>query len=98
MRREHALTILRRNEPLLRSLGLRRLALFGSTARDSARVDSDVDIVVQFEQTARMDLFGFATLTDHLTAMLGRNVDVVTEPSRSERIQAMIDRDRVDVF
>ncbi len=98
MQRDHALTILKQNEASLRSLGLRRLALFGSTARNDARAGSDVDIAVQFDRTARMDLFRFAAITDRLRVMLGQDVDVVTKPSRNKRMQAMIDRDRVIVF
>lgn len=92
------MAILKRNEATLRSLGLRRLSLFGSTARNEALAGSDVDIAVQFDRASRMDLFRFAALTDRLRTMLDQDVDVVTEPSRSKRMQAMIDRDRVDVF
>lgn len=98
MQRDQAVAILKRNEATLRSLGLRRLSLFGSIARDEAQIGSDVDIAVQFERDSRMDLFRFAALSDRLRSMLDQEVDVVTEPSRSKRMQAMIDRDRVDVF
>lgn len=98
MRRDRAIAILKYNEAPLRSLGLQRLALFGSTARDDALIGSDVDIAVQFDRASRIDLFGFAAITDQLQTMLGQKVDIVTEPNRSKRMQAMIDRDRVNIF
>ena len=50
MRREEAISILRSHLPALRrDFGVRRLSLFGSTARDEARVDSDLDLLVEFE-------------------------------------------------
>lgn len=98
MRRDDALAILKRHEPDLRNLGLQRLALFGSVARDDARPGSDVDLAVRWNRSSRIDLFDYAAIADRLRARLGVPVDVVTEPSRSKRVQAMIDRDRVDVF
>ena len=46
--RERVLERLLASEPKIRALGVQRLALFGSTVRGEARVDSDVDLLVQF--------------------------------------------------
>ena len=44
------LTILQKEKPeLMRCYGLKRLALFGSYAREDQREDSDVDILVEIE-------------------------------------------------
>ncbi len=49
MRRDVAISTLRGYLPaILRHFGVRRIALFGSTARDEARDDSDLDILVDF--------------------------------------------------
>lgn len=37
-------------------------------------------------------------MEQQLARMLGKTVDLVTEPSRKPRLQAQIDRDRVRVF
>ena len=53
MKRQHALKVLAELKPLLaKRFGVMRLALFGSTARDEAGPDSDVDIVVGFDGPA----------------------------------------------
>ncbi|MCR4347327.1 MAG: nucleotidyltransferase domain-containing protein [Sulfuricaulis sp.] len=53
MNRANVLQVLTRAKPeLTRRYGVVRLALFGSTARDEARPDSDVDIVVSFDGPA----------------------------------------------
>ena len=45
--------LLARNKPtLVARFGVDRLALFGSTARDAARADSDIDILVSFDGPA----------------------------------------------
>lgn len=41
------------SEPEIRALGVQRLALFGSVARGQARLDSDVDLLVQFFPAAK---------------------------------------------
>jgi predicted nucleotidyltransferase len=46
--REQAIERLVQSEPEIRSLGVQRLALFGSVARGNAHPDSDVDLLVQF--------------------------------------------------
>jgi uncharacterized protein len=53
MIRSQALEVLTRIKPeLTQRFGVVMLALFGSTARDEARPDSDVDIVVAFDGPA----------------------------------------------
>ena len=44
-----------RREELTKQFGVRSLALFGSVARDEARPDSDVDVLVEFEGPTTFD-------------------------------------------
>lgn len=49
-----------RHEEIERRFSVKHLALFGSIARDEAREDSDVDVLVEFEGSAIFDgYFGF---------------------------------------
>ena len=95
-----ALARLRAHEPALRELGITRLSIFGSTARGEERPDSDVDLAatMDYDQVDTLGPFGFFGIEDEIAGMLGVKVDLVTEPSRRPRLQAQIDRDRVDVF
>lgn len=53
MKRQHAIELLARSKPeLQKRFGITSLALFGSTARDVATADSDVDILVNFDGPA----------------------------------------------
>jgi hypothetical protein len=56
---------------------VRRLALFGSVLRDDFRADSDVDVLVEFEP-GKTPGFGFITVQDELSELLGREVDLNT--------------------
>jgi len=57
--------------------GVIRIALFGSVARNQARADSDVDILVAFDGPATADQY-FNTQF-YLEDILGCPVDLVTE-------------------
>jgi hypothetical protein len=56
---------------------IRRLSLFGSILRDDFRLESDVDVLVEFEPGARVGL-RFFTIERELSALLGRKVDLNT--------------------
>lgn len=88
MRRDEALAILAAHQEKLKEYGVKSLALFGSVARDEARPDSDVDLLVEFSQP--IDLFEFVRLQQYLEAMLGRPVDLGTPDSLKPQL-----RDRV---
>lgn len=80
----------RREEILLvaAQYGASRVRVFGSVARGDASMDSDVDLLVQFEPGAT--LLRHAALVRKLKNIIGRDVQVVSERALRPRI-----RDRV---
>lgn len=82
----------------LQALGLQHVSLFGSTARGEASPESDVDLAVTLDEDAKIDLFRFAAISEQVSRLIGTRVDMIVEPSRSRRMQAQIDRDRLRVF
>ena len=75
--REQAIQRLIASEPEIRALGVERLALFGSVARGQARLDSDVDLLVQFFPGAKT-YHRFLALSELLEERLGHRVELVT--------------------
>lgn len=75
MRRDDVIRILREHESEIRAQGVTRLALFGSTARDQARTDSDVDLLVDYDEEGRsaLDFFG---LDAFFSELLGAEAEV----------------------
>ncbi len=53
-----------------------QLARFGSVVRDEARAESDLDVLVEFDQP--IDLFAFLALEEELAGLVGRRVDLVS--------------------
>ena len=95
---EAVIATLRAHEAELRESGIRHLALFGSVARGEAGADSDVDLVVEFDPAARMDLLKLVALERRLGTMLGCTVDILPEPVEKQRLRANIERDRRHAF
>lgn len=56
---------------------IRRLAIFGSTLRSDFRPESDIDVLVEFE-AGHTPGFGFITMQDELSSILGRKADLNT--------------------
>ena len=103
MDRAAAIARLRRHEPELKAAGIERLSLFGSTARGDFSADSDVDLAAvlapDVEQASGLAYFGrLEDLRERLAAILGRPVDLVTEPARRPALQEAIERDRLRAF
>lgn len=73
---------------VLTDAGARRLGIYGSVARGEAGPDSDIDILVEFENTP--DLFVFAALRERLAEILGRRVDLATPQGLKPRLRARI--------
>jgi len=53
------------------------LALFGSAARGELRPDSDIDLLVRFDASARISLLDFVHIQGELAGLFGREVDLV---------------------
>jgi len=96
MRRDDVLHLLTQARPeLTRLFAVKRLCLFGSTARDEAREDSDVDILVEFEGPATFD--GYFGLLHYLEGLLGHPVDLVTENGLKERLRPQVEKEAIHV-
>ena len=65
--------------------------VFGSVARGDARPDSDIDFLVRLE--AGRSLLDLARLLRELQALLGCNVDIVTEAGLRPRIRVQVLRE-----
>lgn len=94
--RREALDLLRgHREALARRFGVRRLALFGSTARDEAGPDSDVDVLAAFDR-AGMHEYGGAL--EYLRALLGPRVDLIVESELRAEFRPYVEADAIYVM
>jgi predicted nucleotidyltransferase len=80
----------------LARFGVHSLALFGSRASGRERVESDVDLLVDFAQP--IDLFTFMELEEELQSWLGARVDLVPRDALKPLLRDRILREAVSVF
>ncbi|ACB32632.1 DNA polymerase beta domain protein region [Leptothrix cholodnii SP-6] len=64
--------------PICRRHGIHRLAVFGSRLKGTARADSDLDLLVEFEPGRVPGLLGLSAIEIELTEALGVKVDLRT--------------------
>jgi predicted nucleotidyltransferase len=95
MRRKDVLAILGAHLEELRRFGVRSLRLFGSVARDDASATSDVDILVDFDQSPSFSQY--MKLRIFLEDLLGAEVDLITEGGLKERARPHVERDAIRV-
>ena len=91
MTRREAMDILRRHRRDLDRFDVKSIALFGSTARDEAAPDSDVDILVDFHGPATFS--NYMDLVHFLEDRFGAKVDLVTETGLRERVRPYVEKD-----
>jgi predicted nucleotidyltransferase len=93
--REESLNVLAAHRDELRAMGVERLSLFGSVARDQAGDDSDVDILVEFVPGTPIGIFEFLDVQEFLATLLGAKVDLATPASLHPRLREAILREAV---
>jgi predicted nucleotidyltransferase len=96
MKRTEALKLLKTHKPeLVKRFGVFDLALFGSTSRDTAGPQSDIDILVTFDGPANSSrYFG---LQFYLEDLLGVPVDLVTDKALRPELRPYVDQEAIHV-
>lgn len=98
MTRDRIVAAIKAHRSELSRRGVRPLALFGSAARDEARPDSDVDVMVDLDPVAKVDLFDLMDLRGYLADLLHSRVDLVVRDSLKPGLRERTLRDAVHVF
>jgi len=96
MRREQVIKMLDAHKATLSErFGVTDLALFGSTARDTAGEGSDVDILVSFDGPASSKrYFG---VQFYIEDLLGCPVDLVTDKALRPELRPYVEKDAIHV-
>lgn len=96
MNRTDVIARLEAERPILAErFGVSSLRLFGSFARDTGALASDVDLVVRF--TGPATFRNYMDLLLHLEHVLGRTVDLVTEDAMRPELKPVVDKEAVHV-
>jgi predicted nucleotidyltransferase len=97
MERDAAIARLKAHEAELKRLGVQSLFLFGSTARDEARNESDVDLFFDYEK-GTFGPFQLMDVKESASRILGRKADVMTRDSLHRTLKQRIEASALRVF
>jgi hypothetical protein len=97
MERGEAIAKLKQHEAELKRLGVEHLYLFGSTARDEAGEDSDVDLFFDHPEGS-LGLFALMDVKEAAARILERKTDIMTRRSLHPVLREQIEASALQVF
>lgn len=98
MTRDAATTKLARYADALRARGAKAAFLFGSTARDEGKDDSDLDLFIDVAPGRKFSLIDLAGMHAFLVDALGIKIDLTTRNSLHPKLREQIESEAIRIF
>lgn len=77
---------------------IKKAWLFGSLSRGNERPDSDIDLLVEYDNTADISLLTISKITVQMKKLLGRNVDLVEQGQLLPFAATSANRDKILIY
>lgn len=94
--REQILGLIKSNHETIQDFGVSRIGLFGSYVRGDQEENSDIDLIVQFEE-GKKSYFKFFKLSEYLEGLFDKKVDLLTDLGISPLIKPKIEKEIIYV-
>jgi uncharacterized protein len=98
MGRQDIIARLRENEAALRARGVAHAALFGARARGDEHPDSDTDIMIEIDPTARIGVYEYVGLKEYIASLFDGPVDVVNRDGLKPYVRPAATADAIYAF
>ena len=98
MNSQDAIAILQRHADALRARGVRHAALFGSVARGEAGPQSDIDIMIEIDPNAPIDVFAYVGIKRFIATLFSSRVDIVNRAALRPELQGPAAADAIYAF
>jgi uncharacterized protein len=98
MTRDEIIAKLKETAPALRAEGVTRLAIFGSRARNDAREDSDLDVLIEVAPDAGFSLLDLVGVEHIIKDATGLNAQAEMSRSIEPHFAQRIADDLIEVF
>ncbi len=92
IKRNHILEIIEDNRYSLKRLGVKRIGIFGSFARNTSKKNSDIDVLVEF-QPGKKTFDNYMDIKELLEGLFKRKIDLVIREAIKSRIKSSILKD-----
>ena len=79
-------TLATHKEELRQKYNVNTIGVFGSYVRGEQKNQSDIDVLVEFEESSNLSLLDFIRLENYLSDVLGIKVDLVEKHTLKPRI------------
>jgi predicted nucleotidyltransferase len=98
MTQGNLIEVLRTYDAALREIGATALFIFGSRARGTERSDSDLDLFIDYDPTAKIpNMFRLMQIEEKISETLGISVTITTRDALHPLMKKSIERDAVRV-
>ena len=84
--------VINKNSDTLKKYGVKKLELFGSYVKGEQKNDSDIDFLVEFENS---NFENFMDLVFFLEDLFGRKVELITKGSLSPYIEPYVEKELI---
>jgi len=98
MTRDAVIATLRANEAAMRLRGVANVALFGSVARGEAGPDGDIDIMVEIDPAAGVDLYDYVGIRRFIGELFADKADVSEREALKGHVRPGAERDAIHAF
>ena len=92
------MTKLKDRAAAIKALGATSLYVFGSTVRDEAQAESDLDVFIDYDPASRFNAFDLVGIKHYLEDELRIPVDVTTRDGLHPMLKADIERFAIRIF
>jgi uncharacterized protein len=98
MRKREAVAALTGQAEAIKALGATSLYIFGSTVRDDATPDSDIDLFIDYDWASGFSLIELVGIKQMLEDRLGMGVDITTRDSLDPMLRDKIEMSAERIF
>ena len=77
---------------------IKKAYLFGSCSRGEESPDSDIDLLVSYDDSNRLSLLSICHITNELSDLLGRKVDLVEEGRLRSFAIPSVEKDKLLIY
>ena len=94
----HRINLISRLQEAISLQPIEKAWLFGSFARGEERIDSDIDLLVEFKASDHVSVFGHTKAALNIGDIVGRDIDLVTDGTLLPSIEAYVNKDKYIIY